>query len=417
MRLTIHKGTNEIGGSCIELATENTTILLDYGKPLSKNSERVVMNKDIDAILISHPHQDHFGEIEIISDDIPVYCGSLSLDLMNATCIFTGKEIFTNNFKFFDAWESFEIGEFTITPFLVDHSATDAYSFLVEAEGKKVLYSGDFRSNGRKSMLYDRLLREEVLQNIDLLLMEGTMIQRDNGEFLDEESVEKKILETIKGSDDITFMISSSQNIDTLVSAFRACRRSKKIFVIDIYTAWILEKASEFSPGLMNLSVHDVRVYKPTAKTGGNQYGKIKDHGDYFEGFSNKIFDTKNSITFEEMKKKPSKYFIKSSVWYIEEILKEVHATKANIIYSQWLGYMKSEFSEERLVYLYSQIKEKYNWVYAHTSGHADLITLKEFASAFKPKELVPIHTEHKELFKEHFDRVVVLDDNKLHTI
>ena len=32
--LKIHKGTDEIGGSCIELSTNNTTILLDYGTPL-----------------------------------------------------------------------------------------------------------------------------------------------------------------------------------------------------------------------------------------------------------------------------------------------------------------------------------------------------------------------------------------------
>jgi len=269
MTLTIYKGTDEIGGSCIGLRTENTRILLDYGTPLKRNSEKIQIADTVDAILISHPHQDHFGEIETISDDIPVYCGELSLQLMNATRIFTGKKVFRNNFKFFDAWESFEIGDFKITPYLVDHSATDAFAFLVEAQGQKVLYSGDFRSNGRKSMLYDRLLKEETLQNLDLLLMEGTMIQRDNGEFLDEESVEKKIYETIKDSNAISFMISSSQNIDTLVSAFRACRRSGKVFVIDIYTAWILEKASEFSPSLMTLNVHDVRVYKPTAKTGG----------------------------------------------------------------------------------------------------------------------------------------------------
>ena len=34
MILTIHRGTREIGGSCIELATENTRILIDIGLPL-----------------------------------------------------------------------------------------------------------------------------------------------------------------------------------------------------------------------------------------------------------------------------------------------------------------------------------------------------------------------------------------------
>jgi len=34
MKLTIHRGTHEIGGTCVELATENTRILIDIGLPL-----------------------------------------------------------------------------------------------------------------------------------------------------------------------------------------------------------------------------------------------------------------------------------------------------------------------------------------------------------------------------------------------
>ncbi|QIR75852.1 MBL fold metallo-hydrolase [Sulfurospirillum diekertiae] len=67
MTLTIHKGTNEIGGSCIELSTQSTTILFDYGTPLNLESTKLdFKNKKIDAIVISHPHQDHFGEITMV---------------------------------------------------------------------------------------------------------------------------------------------------------------------------------------------------------------------------------------------------------------------------------------------------------------------------------------------------------------
>ena len=53
------------------------------------------------------------------------------------------------NFHDFKAWQPFTFGEFTITPYLVDHSATDAYAFLIEAEGKRLFYSGDLRSHVR----------------------------------------------------------------------------------------------------------------------------------------------------------------------------------------------------------------------------------------------------------------------------
>jgi len=176
MTIKIYKGTDEIGGSCIELKTKNTTILLDYGTPLQDTSKQVKITDNIDAILISHPHQDHFGEIVNIETTTPIYCGELSLELMNATKIFTGNEILENNFQLFEAWKSFKIGDFEVTPYLVDHSATDAYAFLIEADGKKVLYSGDFRANGRKSKLFDKMIKDKNLRNVDILLTDVTII-------------------------------------------------------------------------------------------------------------------------------------------------------------------------------------------------------------------------------------------------
>lgn len=417
MQIKILKGTDEIGGSCVELTSNDTTILIDYGTPLKDNSLVVILEKKVDAILISHPHQDHYGQIIDIDKSIPVYCGKTSLDLMNATRIFTGYEILTNNFHHFKAWEKFTIGDFTITPYLVDHSATDAYAFLIEADGEKVLYSGDFRANGRKAKLFNSMLKTKELKGVDVLLMEGTMIQRNNGNFPTEQSVEDEIYKTINNSNLVSFMIGSSQNIDSLVSAFRACVKSNKIFVVDIYTAWILENMKKVSDRMMNLDFSNVKVYKPTVKTGGGQFGKVKDNEDYFKSFRFKIFYKNNIITFDEIKQNPSNYFIKCSPWYIENILDEIEQDKANVIYSQWLGYMKEEFSDERTANLFNKLKSSYNWVYAHTSGHADLETLKTFANALKPKILIPMHTEHKEEFDEYFKNVLVVNDDDIYDV
>ncbi len=412
MKITIHKGTNEIGGSCIELSTYNSTILLDYGTPLQEDSAQIKIDKPIDAILISHPHQDHFGEIVNIDTTIPIYCGELAKELMNATKIFTGNAPLKNNFHTFKAWESFNIGDFTITPYLVDHSATDAYAFLIEADNQKVLYSGDFRANGRKSKLFDNIIKDKNLKNVDVLLMEGTMIQRSNHDFPDEQSVENKIYETIKSDDQISFMIGSSQNIDSIVSAYRACKKAGKIFVIDMYTAWILEKLKIVSSSIPNMSWDDVQVIK---KFGGSYYQKIKENEEYFQNFKFNIFN--NIAEIEDIKANPSRYFFKISPWHIEKVLNAVEVSQANIIYSQWLGYLKEEFSDQKSVELFKNLQEKHNWVYAHTSGHADLEALQTFASSINPKKLIPIHTEHKEEFENHFENVAVLADNEIYDI
>ena len=54
---------------------------------------------------------------------------------------------------------SHEIGGFKVTPYPMDHLAYDAYAFLIEAEGKKVIYSGDFREHGRKRNAFNYLFK------------------------------------------------------------------------------------------------------------------------------------------------------------------------------------------------------------------------------------------------------------------
>lgn len=413
MKIAVHKGTNEIGGSCIEISTQNTTILFDYGMPLSDMSAPLSMNdKKIDAVVISHPHQDHFGKIESIDATIPVYCGALSKELMNGTKIFTGSSVFINHFCTFKAWEPFFIKDIKITPFLVDHSAVDAYMFLVEDDGKKIIYSGDFRANGRKAKLFDKAINDKRLTGSDVLLMEGTMLRRSNQDFPDEQSVERKIFETINNTDSVSFMISSSQNIDSIVSAYRACLKAKKTFVIDIYTAWVLDKVSTVSSAVPNISWENVKVLRTF---GGQYYEKIKNNKEFFGDFKYRVF--KNAIATEEIEKNPSGFYIKISPWHIWKIIDSIKASYANIIYSQWLGYLEPEFGDEKNITMLTSLKDKYNWVYAHTSGHADIESLKQFARSLSPKTLIPIHTEHKQEFAQHFDNVVVLEDGEYFNI
>ena len=63
MKAKVYRGTQEIGGTCIELTADNGKILwIDLGAPLDTKNPNVSYSQNkVDALLISHPHQDHFG--------------------------------------------------------------------------------------------------------------------------------------------------------------------------------------------------------------------------------------------------------------------------------------------------------------------------------------------------------------------
>ena len=71
MRICIHRGTKEIGGTCIELEAKGKRIVLDVGLPLDASEysdEQSLLPKvsgfnepdeSVLAVVISHPHQIH----------------------------------------------------------------------------------------------------------------------------------------------------------------------------------------------------------------------------------------------------------------------------------------------------------------------------------------------------------------------
>ncbi len=206
MHLTIHRGTKEIGGSCVELKTSNSRLLIDLGMPLvnkkggpfdSKILENKSLNelkelkllpgitglykdevKTTDAILISHSHLDHYGFLKYVHSDIPIYMSEGAKQLIKISDIFTPNKVGPINAKVVDKDKRVKIGDFVIIPYLVDHSAFDARAFLIEVEGKRLFYSGDFRGHGRKSILFKDMVNNPP-KGIDCLLMEGSMLGRD----------------------------------------------------------------------------------------------------------------------------------------------------------------------------------------------------------------------------------------------
>ena len=409
MKVTILKGSREIGGTCIQLSSGKTSLLLDAGLPLSPDSQPVDLSRhSVDALLVSHPHQDHFGLMATLPPLTPVYIGKLARSLIDATQVFLGKDRYVLDFHDFTAWQPFTIGDFIITPYLVDHSAADAYAFLIEAEGKRLFYSGDLRSHGRKGILFENLVKRPI-RDIEVIFLEGTMMHRNNDLFPDETAVENTIFETIRQQKNISFLLSSSQNIDRIVSAYRACKRAGKLLVIDIYTAWVLEQLRQITQNTPAMDWTEIRVF-----ASHSQDEMLKANPDYFGDFRKRLY--RHRVRREELHAAPGSflYFGKMSSFRLIDEFKNA-AAPVNVIYSQWLGYLDGEHAD---YYGSDQIAAyrsdpAVNFVYAHTSGHAPLKDLQKLAAALKPKMLIPIHTEDAEGFRGQFENVTTLTDGE----
>jgi len=414
MKVKIYRGTKEIGGNCIELTADNGKVLwIDIGAPLNTINPDVSYSKNkVDAVLISHPHQDHYGLMGNIDPSVPIYVGSVTYDLIAATRIFRGIPPPTGNLKKFNAWEWIPDSDpFKVYPYLVDHSSSEAFAFLIEVDGKHIFYTGDFRSTGWKRKLYYKLLADPPKGKvIDLFLTEGTMSERiDPPDYPTEMSVYKAINAIVCNQQNTTFVVSAGQNIDRLVSVVKACNANKKTLIIDVYTAWVLDMVHKKSPKLPTIDWGVIKVYNDK-----NQLRKIG--GSEYDAFRGRVIG--NDIE-DRVYHNPQEYvyFLRCPNPELVKVLCRIAKRKVNIIYSQWKGY----FEGVHKTYCADIIEGLVNSGFAdlkhiHTSGHANLFAIKRLAEAVISKKIVPIHTEYpvelkREFEKDGFTNIELWDD------
>lgn len=74
------------------------------------------------------------------------------------------------------------------------------------------------------------------------MLMEGSSFGRlDPTHVFPEESlVEQRFVDRFRDADGLALVAASAQNIDRIVSLYRACKRTGRTLIIDLYSAEIL---------------------------------------------------------------------------------------------------------------------------------------------------------------------------------
>lgn len=199
----------------------------------------------------------------------------------------------------------------------------------------------------------------------------------------------------------------SGQNIDRLVSIYRACIRTGKILVVDVYVATILKELSDFANIPYPSKVFEnLKVLFPyfTSKR------LVK------EGNENILYQFKNfKIKKEEISSQPDKYVMIVRPSLQKDLERITGIDGGNLVYSLWEGYKNKPETKKFLNYFKSRGFSIHD---IHTSGHADIDALKKMVEAIKPKNILPIHTFHGADYKNHFNApILIIPDGKAITL
>jgi ribonuclease J len=381
MTLTIHRGAAQIGGCVTEIHAPNTRIFIDFGTQLPNLDGTMPQEHlsipgltegaaDCDGVFFSHGHGDHIGNLHRILPGIPVYMGPATKDLAqrlheHLQCAHTYKpERFEDHQPTLDALvrartfvpaHPISVGDLTVTPFRVDHSGFDAYCFLIEGDGVRVLHTGDFRDHGFTGKGLAPTLELYVGQ-VDWLIMEGTMLSRTGETVLTERELNFQAAQILREHPRV-FVLCSSTNIDRIAAFHSAARKMRVPVFCDGFQKDILTIAQQYDRSAGGLyTFWDVRPFPK-------------------EGLPDRFLA-----------------FVRDN----DHCRKIMEPWRGNclVLYSMWSGYLEKPSIRSFL--------EGFACQPLHTSGHATPEALQKVCALTSPRRgVVPIHTEHPELFQE----------------
>ena len=403
-KITIYRGSHQIGGCVTEIRTENHRIVIDFGANLPGSDREIgVRDEDLaakvfdgqgcDGVLFTHYHGDHIGLYKKIPENIPLYIGSTAKKILE---ILTEKldsipEIANKGLSRVQAMNGYVpghrldcFGDIQVTPFVVDHSALDAYMFLIEAGGKRILFTGDFREHG---IVGERGTLEKMVRayigEIDILITEGTMLSRldetKRNPISTEKELGKRAGELFRANKESVILVSST-NLDSIMEFYHALPWGMD-FVCDAYQAKLILAAMEDK---------------------GKYYAKYRPeliHGKprrlYIVGDMEGLGAEQNCYRadFSILKRKGFTMLAREGKHTFKKIMENF--SNPLIIHSKWKGYLEGKYEDPAI----RDFIGNHRMEVLHTSGHAYVETIEKLIRLTNPKVIIPMHTECAEEF------------------
>ena len=440
---------NQIGGCVTVISTEYQgrihRIMIDYGASLpgsgkKKDFQYPWKEEPIDAVFFTHYHGDHTGRLMEIPREVPIYMGATARQVMinihealgnsegiddadahrEITAVLKDDQrvkVFKRNGACYDPVNSPGL---TIEPYSIDHSAYDAYMFLIEAadskmpDGKyRILHTGDFRGHGRRGRammpMIESYIHEFGRRKVDALVIEGTMMSRPTEKVLSETGMQIEAARFLK-QHKWAFLICSSTNLDSLASFYQAAQMTDRKYGRFMYVY------SEYFRKQLELFTKTAGCYTDVYKF--EKVAKLPDIDEIPPG------QKKNPpMTRREMMEqfgflaviKPEEFCERYIDMFIDAYKKDKIDEMPVLIYSMWDGYVQEyriDKKGEKIInnakndawikFLKRQEEKGVQIEHLHTSGHATTQMLADVINAVDPQDKIyPMHTECLEAFKE----------------
>lgn len=499
--ITVYDGANTIGGNKIYVQDKENGVFLDFGMNFAKYGKyfqeflnerssrgiydlitlnlipklniyredlipsdldiKMFPSLKVDAVVLTHAHLDHFGNIGLLNSDYPIISSAPTIALLkgildtssaklgNEVAYFTkkiyededdriikadrtndGKDIgrdficvtpVAESFNGFMATgvkskKSFEEGSLSciddcsldidLKAFEVDHSIYGSTAYILSGE-QTIAYSGDFRLHGKRGAKSKHFINSA--KDASILIIEGTRAAREDINE-SEDIVFQNCLKAVEQSKGLVIADFSGRNFERLEIFQEIAKKQNRKLIITAKDAYLLQ-ALKTTDGIDRTK--DILIFKEL-KASLRIWEK-----DQYESMKEKYIDP------GEISKHPSNYLLCFSLFDLKHLL-DIKPGGGTYIYSSseafeeesefdfvrlynWLNFFRFKIYGFELIKQDDRLKPHFVKGY-HASGHAAKSDLIWAIETINPDIVIPVHTDNPEWFiKEKFNAKVVL--------
>ena len=441
--ITCYGGAGQIGGNKILLADRDTKIWLDFGEPFNmqekffidwlKPRDRLGLRDyfhfdyvprieglydedwlehtdlrpaapEFDAILVSHMHFDHTWHLKFAHRDIPVYLG-MATDAIRRAWEDTGShavDFGEHEFRTFRTGGKFKIGSLEVEPIHVDHSVPGAYGYLVHTSEGCVAYTGDLRMHGPKASMTRDFISRATEEHPIAMICEGTRVSdEDPREDLSEADVRTRVQSLVSGTRKLAVVAFYPKDVDRVRTYRDVAKATGRKFVVSAKVAHMLESLSDAK--LMDapnpMTDENMLVYVRTGMAGKNAYERR--YLDLVRGSGR----GGHVVESEFVKKNQRDLIFHTDFSQLPELIDVAPEEHSLFIRSQSEPFEEDDIREDILQNWLGHLGLLYH--HAHASGHASMDEVFGMLKGISPGMVIPVHTEHPELFQRTGLRVV----------
>ena len=449
VKLTFFGGVNEIGGNKILLEDKDVRVFLDFGMSFAGESQyfcgylcargvngagdylelgllpnltglyakEKIKNTNIkyeeslfDAVILSHAHMDHIGYLPFIHEKIPIYYGECTKTIIDAMQESGRINLGEHDYRTFRTGKKITVGTLEIEPIHVDHSVPGAYGFIINTSNGAIVYTGDLRLHGPASEMTNDFIDSATKHEPIAMISEGTRVcpTEERIVFNSEEEVKKKCNEVVANASNLVIATFYSRDIDRLRTLYQVAKENDRKFVIPLRKAHLLSMLRN-DPRLEipDIQKDDTIVF----------YMKRKKTGEYLETDYYKWerpFLTK-AVTYDYIRKNQSKVLLNLDLTEFTELIDIKPSDDGHFIHSMSEPFSEEDIDKEVMHRWLNHFGLEFHQI--HASGHCSQPHLEKIVNQIKPKQIIPVHTEHPEIFKRLFEKIEVLIPQKEKTL